>query len=42
MTDPNIKLPNKGKIYSINEGYTYLWDVAIKEYVDNKKDPNVS
>jgi len=39
LTDPNIKLPSKGKIYSINEGYTALWDPAIKEYVDRKKDP---
>ncbi|XP_054288259.1 fructose-1,6-bisphosphatase 1-like isoform X2 [Macrosteles quadrilineatus] len=39
LTDPNIRLPSKGKIYSINEGYTHLWDPAIREYVDRKKDP---
>lgn len=26
-------------IKNIFTGYTYLWDEAIKEYVDNKKDP---
>uniref|UniRef100_A0A1B6MN23 Fructose-1,6-bisphosphatase isozyme 2 n=1 Tax=Graphocephala atropunctata TaxID=36148 RepID=A0A1B6MN23_9HEMI len=40
LTDPNIKLPAKGKIYSINEGYSYQWHPAIKQYVDRKKDPN--
>ncbi|XP_019871486.1 fructose-1,6-bisphosphatase 1 [Aethina tumida] len=39
LTEKNMVIPNKGNIYSINEGYTYLWDEAIKEYVDNKKDP---
>ena len=42
LTEKNMKVPAKGKIYSINEGYTYLWDDAIKEYVRQKKDPAVS
>lgn len=39
LTDPNMKIPNRGKIYSINEGYQHLWDPAVAEYVANKKDP---
>ncbi|XP_034241736.1 fructose-1,6-bisphosphatase 1 [Thrips palmi] len=39
LTERNMRVPEKGKIYSINEGYTYLWDEAIKEYVRQKKDP---
>ncbi|XP_046679589.1 fructose-1,6-bisphosphatase 1-like [Homalodisca vitripennis] len=42
LTDPNIRVPARGKIYSINEGYTNLWgQPALKEYVDRKKDPKV-
>uniref|UniRef100_A0A146L7T5 Fructose-1,6-bisphosphatase isozyme 2 n=3 Tax=Lygus hesperus TaxID=30085 RepID=A0A146L7T5_LYGHE len=41
LTDQNIKIPEVGKIYSINEGYTYLWDKAVTEYVRRKKDPSV-
>ncbi|CAH0559260.1 unnamed protein product [Brassicogethes aeneus] len=39
LTDQGMRIPDKGQIYSINEGYTHLWDEAIKEYVQNKKDP---
>lgn len=39
LTDPNIKIPAKGKIYSINEGYASLWDKSVAEYVQRKKDP---
>jgi fructose-1,6-bisphosphatase len=41
LTDPNMKIPNKGKIYSINEGYSYLWDPAVSDYVASKKNPKV-
>ncbi|EEB16006.1 Fructose-1,6-bisphosphatase, putative [Pediculus humanus corporis] len=37
LTEPNMKIPSRGKIYSINEGYTYLWDDCIREYVSEKK-----
>ncbi|KAJ8969219.1 hypothetical protein NQ314_001860 [Rhamnusium bicolor] len=37
LTDRNMRVPNRGNIYSINEGYTHLWDDAVKEYVQNKK-----
>lgn len=41
LTDPNMTIPQRGKIYSINEGYSHLWDSAVTEYVRQKKDPNV-
>ncbi|KAI4458830.1 fructose-16-bisphosphatase-related [Holotrichia oblita] len=41
LTDRDIKIPSRGKIYSINEGYEYSWDEAIKEYVRSKKDPSL-
>ncbi|XP_017770750.1 PREDICTED: fructose-1,6-bisphosphatase 1 [Nicrophorus vespilloides] len=39
LTEKDMKIPSRGKIYSINEGYQYIWDDAIKEYVESKKDP---
>lgn len=40
LTDENLQIPSRGKIYSINEGYSYMWDEAVKEYVAAKKDPS--
>lgn len=37
LTDPNMKVKEKGKIYSLNEGYANLWDPAVSEYVQGKK-----
>lgn len=39
LTDPNMKVPSRGKIYSINEGYSENWDDAVKEYVKSRKNP---
>ncbi|KAK4337201.1 hypothetical protein RND71_043300 [Anisodus tanguticus] len=39
LTDPNLRIPTRGKIYSINEGYESQWDPAVKEYVHEKKYP---
>lgn len=39
LTDANMRIPEKGKIYSINEGYSYLWDDAVRNYINDKKDP---
>jgi fructose-1,6-bisphosphatase len=36
-----MRIPDKGKIYSINEGYSYLWDPAVADYVASKKNPKV-
>lgn len=40
LTDRDMKIPKRGKIYSINESYEHKWDESIKEYVRNKKDPS--
>lgn len=40
LTDPNIKIKSRGKIYSINEGYAALWDKAVSDYVHSKKHPS--
>merc|ERR1711970_782517 len=37
LTDPNMRVKPRGKIYSINEGYEEKWAPAIKEYVKSKK-----
>lgn len=39
LTDVNMQIPQKGKIYSINEGYSYLWEDSIRRYIEAKKDP---
>ena len=31
LTDPKMKIPQRGKIYSINEGYENKWSPAVKE-----------
>lgn len=41
LTERNIKIPTKGNIYSINEGYSHLWDETVTEYIRRKKDPAV-
>lgn len=40
LTDSDLKIKPRGKIYSVNEGYTNLWNPAVKEYVENKKNPS--
>ncbi|XP_064607807.1 fructose-1,6-bisphosphatase isozyme 2-like isoform X2 [Liolophura sinensis] len=39
LTEKNIKIKPRGKIYSLNEGYEQYWDEATKEYVKSKKFP---
>lgn len=39
LTDANMTIPDKGKIYSINEGYSYLWDQSVVQYIQDKKNP---
>lgn len=41
LTEPNIRIKPRGKIYSINEGYEQFWDAATSEYVQSKKRPKV-
>jgi len=40
LTERNMRLPARGNIYSINEGYACQWEAPIKEYVESKKDPS--
>lgn len=40
LTDVNMRIPNQGKIYSINEGYNYIWNDSTKRYIEAKKDPS--
>eukprot|EP00095_Tigriopus_kingsejongensis_P000114 maker-scaffold265_size231475-snap-gene-1.18 protein:Tk00114 transcript:maker-scaffold265_size231475-snap-gene-1.18-mRNA-1 annotation:"fructose- -bisphosphatase 1" len=38
LSDANMSIPSRGKIYSLNEGYENKWSPAIKEYVKSKKE----
>eukprot|EP00281_Chroomonas_sp_CCMP1168_P023521 CAMPEP_0206229256 /NCGR_PEP_ID=MMETSP0047_2-20121206/9600_1 /ASSEMBLY_ACC=CAM_ASM_000192 /TAXON_ID=195065 /ORGANISM="Chroomonas mesostigmatica_cf, Strain CCMP1168" /LENGTH=441 /DNA_ID=CAMNT_0053652543 /DNA_START=35 /DNA_END=1360 /DNA_ORIENTATION=- len=33
LTHPNIKVPNRGKIYSFNEANRWNWDKPLQEYI---------
>ncbi len=41
LSHEDIKIPTKGKIYSINEGNTNFWDEGTKKYISylKEKDP---
>ncbi|KQK10761.1 fructose-1,6-bisphosphatase, cytosolic [Brachypodium distachyon] len=39
MTHPDIKIPPKGKIYSVNEGNAKNWDTPTAKYVEKCKFP---
>lgn len=39
LTDQNLKIKPRGKIYSINEGYAAHWYDDVKEYIQKKKFP---
>ncbi|KAL2894227.1 Fructose-1 6-bisphosphatase cytosolic [Bienertia sinuspersici] len=39
LTHPDIKIPKKGKIYSVNEGNAKNWDSPTAKYVDKCKFP---
>ncbi|XP_075480366.1 fructose-1,6-bisphosphatase, cytosolic [Primulina tabacum] len=39
LTHPNIKIPKKGKIYSVNEGNAKNWDAPTLKYVEKCKFP---
>jgi fructose-1,6-bisphosphatase I len=38
LTDANMTIPNRGKIYSLNEGYERKWEPPVLEYVKSKKE----
>ncbi len=37
LSHPDIKIPSKGKIYSINEAYYLRWDIRIRNWLDTIK-----
>lgn len=40
MTNPNIQIPSKGTIYSVNESNQSLWDENVQRYFEDLKKPN--
>uniref|UniRef100_A0A8R1Y168 Fructose-1,6-bisphosphatase isozyme 2 n=1 Tax=Onchocerca volvulus TaxID=6282 RepID=A0A8R1Y168_ONCVO len=40
LTNRQMKIPQKGKIYSVNEGNTSKWSKGIQEYVHTRKFPS--
>jgi fructose-1,6-bisphosphatase I len=38
LSHPNIKMPNKGKIYSVNESNFDYWDEPIQKYIQYVKE----
>ncbi|KAK9740840.1 hypothetical protein RND81_03G064500 [Saponaria officinalis] len=42
LTHPDIKIPKKGKIYSVNEGNAKNWDSPTAKYVEKCKFPTDS
>jgi len=39
LTEPNMKIKPRGKIYSINEGYSAQFDQPLKDYLESIKHP---
>jgi fructose-1,6-bisphosphatase I len=35
LSHPNIRIPDRGRIYSVNEGNYYQYDDKVKQYVDS-------
>ncbi|EYC37545.1 hypothetical protein Y032_0781g2305 [Ancylostoma ceylanicum] len=42
LTHPKMRVPEKGKVYSINEGYARFWSKGLTEYIHTRKFPEVS
>lgn len=39
LTNPNLMVPSRGKIYSVNEGNSKYWTEGCHEYFNNLKNP---
>lgn len=39
LVDRNMRIKPRGKIYSINEGYSKFWYEPVKEYIEGLKNP---
>lgn len=42
LSNHKIRIPEEGKIYSINEGNSLLWDQKIKTFIDDAKSDKLS
>lgn len=40
LTAENLKMPNRGQLYSVNEGYYNRWDERTQQYIDYLKTPS--
>jgi fructose-1,6-bisphosphatase I len=40
LSHDNIRIPSRGKIYSINEGNSHLWDEPTRRYIEYLKTPD--
>ena len=41
LTSSNVRIPEKGHIYSINEGYSKFWYAPVEKYIESLKNPQV-
>ncbi len=39
LSHENIRIPERGKIYSVNEGHSAYWDEPTRKYVEHLKSP---
>jgi fructose-1,6-bisphosphatase I len=42
LSNENMKIPDKGKIYSVNEGNYYKWDIKVQKLFDYLKEEDKS
>lgn len=40
LTDPDMRIPKRGKIFAINEGYAQYFDESVTEYLKQCKYPS--
>jgi fructose-1,6-bisphosphatase I len=41
LSHPNIKIPQKGDFYSVNQGYYLKFDLEMRRYIDHCSDQNL-
>lgn len=42
LTDPDLRIPERGSIYSINEGNTAYWNSPVSDYLQRLKAPDAT
>ena len=40
LSHPNIQIPDRSSIYSINEGHSFYWETGAKRYIEHLKAPD--